>query len=88
MDERTKELISIGASISAHCQPCLAYHLGKARELCVTEEDIHEAIIAGFMVEQGAGNAMRKYAGEIVIKPKAQGDSCCPGGGGASKCCG
>ena len=27
MDERTKELIAIGASVGAHCQPCLTYHV-------------------------------------------------------------
>jgi AhpD family alkylhydroperoxidase len=86
MDEITIELVAIGASISAHCKPCLAYHLGKARELGITEVDIQEAIEVGFMIEKGAGNAMRKYAGETVNKPKTQSDSCCPGG--ASKCCG
>jgi AhpD family alkylhydroperoxidase len=38
MDEKVKELIAIGASVSAHCQPCLTYHVGKARELGVSEE--------------------------------------------------
>ena len=33
MDEKTKELIAIGASVSAHCQPCLTYHVAKAKEL-------------------------------------------------------
>jgi AhpD family alkylhydroperoxidase len=33
MDERTRELIAIGASVGAHCQPCLTYHVEKAREL-------------------------------------------------------
>jgi alkylhydroperoxidase/carboxymuconolactone decarboxylase family protein YurZ len=27
MDERIKELIAIGASVGAHCQPCLTYHV-------------------------------------------------------------
>ena len=26
MDDALKELIAIGASVSAHCQPCVAYH--------------------------------------------------------------
>ncbi|MCX6645309.1 MAG: carboxymuconolactone decarboxylase family protein [bacterium] len=86
MDEITIELVAIGASVSAHCQPCLVYHLGKARELGVTELDIQEAIDVGFMIEKGAGNAMRNYAGELVNILKKQGDSCCPGT--TSKCCG
>ncbi len=32
MKEQIKELIAVGASIAGHCQPCLAYHVTKARE--------------------------------------------------------
>jgi len=86
MDERTKELIAIGVSIGAHCQPCLAYHLGKARELGVNEEDIQAAIEVGYMVEKGASNAMKKYVNEILKQDKTQSTSCCSDSN--SKCCG
>ncbi len=62
MDDKTKELIAIGASVAAHCQPCLAWHIGKAMELNLSEDDIRAAIEVGFMVNKGAENAMRKYA--------------------------
>ena len=32
MDTQTKELIAIGASVTANCVPCLRYHLKMARE--------------------------------------------------------
>ena len=51
MDERTQELIAVGASISGHCQPCLEYHLGKARELGIGDGDIRNAIEIGQMIE-------------------------------------
>ena len=86
MDERTKELIAIGVSIGAHCQPCLAYHLGKARELGVNEEDIQAAIEVGYMVEKGASNAMKKYVNEILKQDKTQSTTCCSDSN--SKCCG
>ena len=86
MDEQMKELIAIGASVSAHCQPCLAYHLGKARELGIGEDAIGEAIQVGFLVEKGAMNALRKYAAEIVKQPPTPSEPCCPGG--TSTCCG
>lgn len=38
MDEKTKELIAIGASVGAHCQPCLSWHVAKASELQIDEE--------------------------------------------------
>lgn len=66
MDERTKELIAIGASVGAHCQPCLTYHVEKARELGIDDESIRAAIETGHMVEKGAMNAMRKFSANIL----------------------
>lgn len=66
MDERTKELIAIGASVGAHCQPCRALHVQKARELGIDDEEIRAAIEAGHMVEKGAMSAMRKYSSSIL----------------------
>lgn len=76
MDEKTKELIAIGASVCAHCQPCVSYHVGKARELGIGEELILEAVSVGQMVEKGAGAAMRDFAQGLLEKPAAAG--CCP----------
>ena len=86
MDERTKELVAIGASVSAHCQPCLAFHLGKARELGIGEEEIREAIDVGYLVEEGALTAMKKYVGLVFSHAKSQGGACCSEGN--SECCG
>lgn len=82
MDERTKELIAIGASVSAHCQPCVTYHVGKARELGIGEEDIRAAVAVGQQVEKGAGSAMREYAEKVVGggEASARTPSCCTGG--------
>lgn len=89
MDERTRELIAIGASITAHCQPCLAWHVDKARELGIDEEAIHEAIATGQMVEKGAMSAMRKYAGDVAAQKAAEGNPCCSQDTKSnSSCCG
>lgn len=79
MDERTKELIAIGASVGAHCQPCLAWHLDKAREMGIDDESIRGAIEVGHMVEKGATSAMRKFSSEILAKEAAQETACCSG---------
>jgi AhpD family alkylhydroperoxidase len=60
MDMKLKELISLGASVSAHCFPCFDYHLEQARILGICEEDIREAVRSGFMVMNGAGDKMRE----------------------------
>ena len=62
MDERTRELIAIGASVGVHCQPCLAWHLDKARELGIDDETIRAAIEVGHMVDKGAMSAMPKFS--------------------------
>lgn len=83
MDERTRELIAIGVSVGAHCQPCLEFHLGKARELGIADEDIREAVKIGHMVESGASRAMQEFVGQVL--DQAQGGGCCSGG--KSDCC-
>jgi AhpD family alkylhydroperoxidase len=62
MDNKIKELIAIGASISANCQPCLEYHTGKATEYGVSEQEIREAIEVGTLVRRGAASKMDKFA--------------------------
>ena len=86
MDERTKELIAIGASIGAHCQPCLTYHVKKARELGIRDEDIRAAIETGHMVEKGAMSAMKKFSANI-IDPEPSCDST-PDTDPPTACCG
>ena len=85
LDERTRELIAIGVSIGAHCQPCLDFHLGKARDLNVGDDEIEEAVEVGLMVERGASAAMRKYVGVALGQVDSQGGGCCSGGN--SGCC-
>ena len=61
MDEKLKELIAIGSSVSAHCQPCLEYHAARARKAGASEDEIAEAIEIGKMVSKGAGVQMQKF---------------------------
>ncbi len=81
MDDKVRELIAVGASIGAHCQPCLSYHVGKARELGITAEEIREAIAVGHMVEKGSMSAMRQFAaGVFEQKSSEAAPACCSGG--------
>ena len=90
MDERTKELIAIGASIGAHCQPCLTYHIGKAKELGIDADLIRATMDVGHMVEKGAMTAMREFAKGVLDSPTPGGAACCAGKTTTSgkKCCG
>jgi AhpD family alkylhydroperoxidase len=56
MDEKLKEMIAIGASVTANCIPCIQYHFAKAREIGITEAEIKEAVQVGKMVRKGAAH--------------------------------
>lgn len=66
LDERTKELVAIGAAITANCQPCLEYHTAKARELGISDEDILEAVKVSQQVRRGAQAKMDRFAVQYV----------------------
>ena len=66
VDIKTKELIAIGASVSANCQPCVKFHLDKARKLKIASEDIQAAIQVGAMVRGGAAGQMDQMLAEIA----------------------
>ena len=72
LDDRTKELIAIGASISANCQPCLEYHLSEALEYGADESEISDAIAVGSLVRRGAAAKMDKFAQSLNKTQHAQ----------------
>lgn len=44
MDEKTRELVGIAASVVGHCRPCFLYHFKQAKKLGVTMDDITEVV--------------------------------------------
>lgn len=66
MDERTRELIAVGASVAAHCQPCLRHHIDQAAALGIAKAEIAEAVAVGKMVQRGGLAAMRKFADAML----------------------
>lgn len=84
LEEKIKELIAVGASISANCQPCLEYHVSKAREAGCDATEIKEAIEVGALVRRGAASKMDKFSAslatnEVVMNEKNNGDCGCGG---------
>ena len=65
LDEKIQELIAVGASVSANCHPCVKYHVAKAREIKVDENEIRQAIDVGKMVRKGAAGQMDKLIEEL-----------------------
>lgn len=78
MDEKTKELIAIGASITAHCQSCLEYHIKEATNKGGSPEEIHMAIAIGKSIDKGASKVMNNFVTEkIGTEIKPNNNICC-----------
>ena len=79
LDDQTKELVAIGASITANCQPCLQYHAEQARRFGADEQEIAEAIEAGKQVRRGAGVKMYAFSAKLASTAGAAEirDVCC-----------
>lgn len=70
MDERTKELACIAASVAGHCQPCFTYHLKKSRELRITEEDVSKVIELAINISKKGDSSMDEFAKNELDKDK------------------
>ena len=73
MDEKTKILISLGASVAANCVPCFEHYLGKTEAVGLTAEEIREATDIGDQVKNGARITIMKSIRGMI-------------GGGTSPC--
>lgn len=88
MNEKVKELIAVGASVSAHCQPCLSYHVSKAKDLGIKKGEIVMAVEIGQMVQKGASLKMKEFAQVLLKRNPLNNEPCCPTGGpGDNECC-
>ena len=51
MDEKTKELIAVGAAVAGNCIPCLEWHFKKCIELKIPKDEIKETIELSKMIK-------------------------------------
>ncbi|MEW5938379.1 MAG: carboxymuconolactone decarboxylase family protein [Chloroflexota bacterium] len=65
LDNRIGELIAVGASVTANCQPCLQYHVKKALESGADRREIADAIEIGRMVRKGGAANMDKFIASL-----------------------
>ena len=54
LDARTKELISIAASVLTRCERCTEIHAERARKHGATDEQIAEAVACAMFVAAGS----------------------------------
>lgn len=73
MDEGTFELVAIAASVAGHCQPCFVHHLGKARALGISEEDIRKAIMVATKISGAGDQRMAEFVeGSLAAEMKGK----------------
>jgi selenide, water dikinase len=72
IDAKTKELINLALVVLARCGPCLTHHLGAARKLGITQEQIDEAVWCAIAM---GGAPVKMFYEEA--RQAAEGKSCC-----------
>ena len=86
LTDRDRELVAIGASIGSNCVPCIAFHVGKAREAGLTADEIEAAVT---LAEE-----VRRVPADLVVNTArahlgaAQGRAPESEGGHSKSCCG
>jgi AhpD family alkylhydroperoxidase len=70
LDHRVRELIAVGTAVGANCHACLEYHVAKARDRGILEDEIAEAIDVGKAVRRGAQDKMDKLASDLMDRTR------------------
>lgn len=77
LTQKEKELVAVGAAISAGCQKCANYHFKKAFEEGNTREEIQKAVEAATCVIKSSDEIMQRKAYSLMnVKRKEVKESC------------
>lgn len=75
------ELVAIGAAVASNCGPCLKYHIRKAREVGLTDDQLRAAVALAQRVKEMPARLVLEVAerdlgaaGPSGVVPKA---GCC-----------
>ena len=60
------ELVAVSAAVASNCEPCLEYHVGRARELGVMDEDLVRAVQTARAVKAAPARNVAKLAGALL----------------------
>lgn len=69
LSDKVKELVAVGASITANCQPCLRHHVEKALGFGADPEEVQAAVEVGKRVRKGASAKMDNVVSGMEVKP-------------------
>ena len=86
-DDKTRELIAIGASIAAGCEPCLKYHFAEAKKAGCSPEEMKAAAGLGRMIKERPIAAIYELADKLIGPQEGDRQSCCGGNIQKRGCC-
>jgi AhpD family alkylhydroperoxidase len=79
------ELIGLGASIAANCEPCFRYHYDHAKQLGVSDDDMLQAVNLALTVKAAPHRSLVEVAQGLLV-PQGSGCGCGSGGCGSGEC--
>jgi|GEM_PF-1238516 len=82
LDDKTRELIAVGAAVAANNPPEVKYHIGRARELGADDAALNEAVDIGKQVRRGAAAKTDVFAHTLATTPAQHERGRCRKGGG------
>lgn len=68
LNEKTIELVAIGAAIGGNCIPCLEWHYKKCIELGISKEEIQEAVDMAKKVKEVPIKKIYEVAYKLISK--------------------
>jgi alkylhydroperoxidase/carboxymuconolactone decarboxylase family protein YurZ len=61
MDEKTRELIGVAASIAGHCRPCFLYHFKQAKVSNIPMKDLEGTIEFAKSISEAGNKGMYEW---------------------------
>ncbi len=77
LTQKEKELIAVGASVTAGCQPCTIHHFKAVREAEATEAEIRQAVDDALCVRNNATKIMTGLAEKHLGNGDVAEEPCC-----------
>ena len=71
LDLLTANLVAVGASIAANCQPCLEINVRRALKCGASPQDVADAVELGRKVRMGAASKTDRFAAGLDIPGSA-----------------
>lgn len=78
LSEKEKELVALGAALGSNCIPCIVYHIGVAKKLGCTDEEIKEALELADKIRQVPADQVLKSAIALLREKPDKSAPCAP----------